>query len=299
MTSRPSWRLPALLGIGLVVLAAAAVGAGVARGVSVPLTYLHPPPVIARIADATAGEHAVPAVSAPQAAIAARVAPSITILVVGLGLAEAATRAAVGLPPEIALAFSPYADRTVEWQREARDAGHDVLVELPVEPADPARAHLGPQMIRLAGDPDANTRVLEWVMERADRASGLLLSAGVFATAPQSLSPVIARMAAEGLMMVELDGDHLGNAAAAAGARYRSALGPLDRDPQPDAIDRALRGTEESARRAGYVLAFVRPHPVSLARIAAWSASLDGTSVRLARLGDMPRETGSVEGTRP
>ena len=300
MNSRPSWRLPASLAIGLVAVVCALVAAGRGAGLSGPVAYVHPPPVIAPIADAKA--EAPPESGEPlrkPAAVAARSASTVTILVVGLGLGEAATRAAIGLPAEVALAFSPYGARTVEWQREAREAGHEVLVELPVEPADPARADAGPQVIRVAGTADTQIRALDWVLERASDPKGLLISAGAFAAAPNALAPVLNLLAGRGLVVVEVGGDHLAGTAAAAGAAHLGAAGPLDRDPQPDAIDTALREAEAAARRAGRAVAFVRAYPVSLSRVAAWSASLDATGTRLARLGDVLGRMEAVEGGRP
>lgn len=288
MRGWPAWRLPALLGVGLLAVLGVYIGARLAAGLSEPAAYIQPPPLSAAIAEAGVGTPVaaeVPARTVATAVVGAL--PSLTILVAGLGLAETPTRTAIGLPAEIVLAFSPYAERTAEWQRSAAEAGHEVLVELPIEPSDPALTDAGPQMIRVASAAADKVRSLEWVLERSAAPKGLLVSAGGFAAAPGALAPVIDQAAGRGLAMVETGGEHLAGATAAAGVPHLSASGPLDRDPQPDAIDAALRDAEAAARRTGRVVAYLRPYPVSLARLAAWSASLDRTGVRLAPLGDL------------
>lgn len=288
MRSWPAWRLPAFLGIGLLAVLGGYLGARLAVAPSVPLTYVQPPPVSAAIAEAGVGMPV--AAEAPVRTVATAVAealPSLTILVAGLGLAEAPTRAAIGLSAEIVLAFSPYAERTVEWQRSAAEAGHEVLVELPTEPSDSTRIDAGPQVIRVASAAADKVRSLEWVLERSVAPRGLLVSAGGFAAAPGALAPIIDQAAGRGLAVVETGGAYLADATAVAGVSHLSATGPLDRDPQPDAIDAALRGAEAAARRTGRAVAYLRPYPVSLARLAAWSASLDRTSIRLASLGNL------------
>ena len=67
--------------------------------------------------------------------------PVVAIVIAGLGLDQAATREAVErLPPAVTLAYSPYASDLAVAIAAARKAGHEVLLGLPMEPADyPAR----------------------------------------------------------------------------------------------------------------------------------------------------------------
>jgi hypothetical protein len=61
--------------------------------------------------------------------------PRVAIVIGGLGLDPEVTRLAVeSLPPEVTLAFSPYAPRLQEWINRARERGHEVLLEVPMEP---------------------------------------------------------------------------------------------------------------------------------------------------------------------
>ena len=75
--------------------------------------------------------------------------PKVALIIGGLGLNAKATHEAIeGLPPEVTLSFVPYADGLQGWIDAARAAGHEVLLEAPMEPKeypqnDPGPADLG------------------------------------------------------------------------------------------------------------------------------------------------------------
>ena len=59
--------------------------------------------------------------------------PRIAIVIGGLGISARQTTAALnGLPPGVTLAFAPYAGDTQHWVSEARNQGHEVLLEIPM-----------------------------------------------------------------------------------------------------------------------------------------------------------------------
>jgi len=61
----------------------------------------------------------------------------VALIIGGLGLNAATTRQAIeSLPPEVTLSFVPYADGLQGWIDMARAAGHEVMLEAPMEPAD-------------------------------------------------------------------------------------------------------------------------------------------------------------------
>ena len=61
--------------------------------------------------------------------------PRVALIVGGLGLNAVTTRAAIErLPPEVTLSFVPYADNLQSWIDQARAQGHEVMLEMPMEP---------------------------------------------------------------------------------------------------------------------------------------------------------------------
>jgi hypothetical protein len=61
--------------------------------------------------------------------------PKVALLIGGMGLNAELTRATVeALPPEISLAFAPYGENLQQQANAARARGHEVFLQLPMEP---------------------------------------------------------------------------------------------------------------------------------------------------------------------
>ena len=87
----------------------------------------------------------------------------------GLGLNAKATRQAIEqLPADVTLSFVPYADGLQSWIDLARQNGHEVLLETPMEPADYPDNDPGPYTLLTGAQPKENLGKLDWLMSRAD-----------------------------------------------------------------------------------------------------------------------------------
>ena len=72
--------------------------------------------------------------------------PRIAVVLSGLGLSDSATEAAINkLPAAVTLSFSPYARDLERWIALARARGHEVMLDLPMEPASFPAEDPGPQ----------------------------------------------------------------------------------------------------------------------------------------------------------
>lgn len=70
--------------------------------------------------------------------------PAIAVLAVGLGMNARSMEAALALPPEVAISFSPYGTHSAQWIEWARNAGHEAWMELPSQTRDFPRTDPGP-----------------------------------------------------------------------------------------------------------------------------------------------------------
>ena len=96
--------------------------------------------------------------------------PRIALVVGGLGLNAAATRAAIArLPPEVTLSFVPYADGLQGWIDQARAAGHEAVLEAPMEPVDYPNNDPGPMTLMAKAAPVETVRRMEQLLSRATR----------------------------------------------------------------------------------------------------------------------------------
>ena len=215
----------------------------------------------------------------------------VGLIVTGLGLIEHTTLLALSLPPEVGLSFSPYADAAA-WQARARRQGHEVLLDLPLEPAHYPRDDTGPLTVPVA------PRGLEVALSRALAAGAgyvaLSAHAGAFSAADASFAEVAQLLQQRGLGLIELGGDALAGAARAGGLPYAEALGPVEADRSAEAFARALADFETAALHGGAVLALVQPTPAGLDRLAAWLETLPAKGLRLAPPSRFMNDPGST-----
>jgi uncharacterized protein len=212
--------------------------------------------------------------------------PRLAVAIGGLGQAAEPTRAAIGLPGPVSLVFSPYSRELGQWIGEARAAGHEVLLGLPMEPLDFPHSDPGPHTLLTTLSPAQNLDRLEWVMSRAGHYVGLNnLMGSRFTTSPDAMKPILEVLKGRGLLFLETR------------ASNQSAVAPLaegfqlphaaddrnfDGDLTRSGIDQAIADLEQIARRRGSAVGIGSAYPITLDRIAAWAATLEGKGLVLA-----------------
>jgi len=207
--------------------------------------------------------------------------PQISLLILGLGLQAEQTEAALNLPGEVALHFSAYAFDLPALVARARAAGHEVLLDLPMEPLDYPASDPGPHTL-LAGNPlEANLERLDWLLARAPGYVALAGTGARFAASADA-PRILDVLAGRGLALVEIGAGDLAGPAAAVGLPYASAPAVIDRDPSVASIDYALAGLEAEALASGNALGVAQGYPVSLERLRLWAGTLDHKGLVLA-----------------
>ncbi|MEN2978384.1 divergent polysaccharide deacetylase family protein [Tistrella bauzanensis] len=212
--------------------------------------------------------------------------PRLALVVGGLGFSEATTQAAIDLPGAVTLAFSPYAPELKRWIERARKAGHEVMLELPMEPDGYPRNDAGPAALLTTLEPDRNRERLHWTLSRATGYVGVKpLMGDRFLRSPQHLRPVLDEMQERGIMIVaqENEATDIGVALAREiGVPRALARFTVDAVATPQAIDQRLNALEALARRDGKALAVAEAWPVSLERIANWIATIEARGFAFA-----------------
>jgi len=226
--------------------------------------------------------------------------PRIAVVIGRLGLHHANTEAAIQkLPQEVTLAFSTAAKDLDRWVENARAAGHEAIVELPLEPTEFPRVDPSPHTLLSRLPADDNMLRLNWVLSRFGAHIGVLpVGADLFLGQPKDAQFVMEALKSRGLMM--LDTRPTGDNRAFLQARQVGlpvAVVDLmiDRTPSRAEIDRALAALEALARKDGFALGFAAtPLPVTIAAVAAWAETLEDKGILLAPASAMvmaPRES--------
>ncbi len=97
---------------------------------------------------------------------------------IGLGVGNAGTNKAVRMRGEVTLAFSPYGEASESYVREARAGGHEVLLEVPMEPAAFPTDDPGAKALMTSLGPRQNIERLTWLMAQFAGYVGVIESYG-------------------------------------------------------------------------------------------------------------------------
>ena len=215
--------------------------------------------------------------------------PRIAILLQDLGLSQEQTNAAIQqLPGSVTLGFTPYARRLDQWIGLSRAAGHEVLLQIPMEPFDFPTSDPGPHTLLTSAGTDENMERLEFLLSRFSGYVGVYNRMGDrFTASPESLRPVLESIRDRGLLFVDArtSGTSVaGRLAADLGLPHALNNREIDQVASRVAIDAKLIDLENIARQQGQAIGIGRPYPVTLERLAQWAATLEEKGIDLAPL---------------
>lgn len=203
----------------------------------------------------------------------------IALVVSGMGISESATAHAIKvLPPEVTLSFAPYGADLQEWIARARAAGHEVLLELPMEPFGYPQNDPGPHTLLTGGNTDENISRLEWLMSRFTGYTGVMNYQGArFTTSASALTPVMSALGARGLLYIDNGASARSLApelAEKAGMPAVQATRIVDPVQNPEVIATSLDTLEDVAREKGSAVGVASGFPVTVDALVQWAASL-------------------------
>lgn len=211
----------------------------------------------------------------------------IAIVITELGLAEPATLSAIqDLPGEVTLAFTPYSRRLDEWVPAARAAGHEVLLQIPMEPRNIELNDPGDRALLTTNPPDVNADRLEWVLSRATGYVGLTSFMGSRLTVSEKhMRPVLEALGARGLAWVDAKVTPVSIASKVAqdlGLPTATSDRFIDQQAARDPIDRRLAQLEQIALSRGAAVGFAQAYPVTIERLRHWIPQMRKRGFELA-----------------
>ncbi|MEO7221133.1 MAG: divergent polysaccharide deacetylase family protein [Devosia sp.] len=205
----------------------------------------------------------------------------IAIVVTGLGLNETGTANAIDtLPDAITLAFAPYGKSLNRTVASARAGGHEILLEMPLEPFDYPDSDPGPDTLLTGQAPRDNLDKLFTVMAKFGGYVGLINHMGArFTASTADFAPVMEELGARGLGYLD-DGSSNRSVATQLAAANRVAFGRadmmLDQNPSRSAILEQLAELEARATDNGQAIGVISALPISVQTVAEWASSVEG-----------------------
>ncbi len=212
----------------------------------------------------------------------------IALLVSGFGLSDRESRAAIeNLPAPVSFAVSSYATDITALLSAAREAGHELLASIPMEPQGYPGNDEGVHSLRTGLSPQENATNLEWALSRTQGVVGATgASDGMrgerFADIPASFDPAVKDVTRRGLFYIDARPGRAMPAGLPADTPERAIDVVLDDQLGRAEIDARLQSLERTARERGSAIGLVGTlRPATIERIAAWSKTLQGRGLVL------------------
>ena len=203
----------------------------------------------------------------------------IAIVLGGMGISSEGTHVAINrLPPDITLAFAPYGSGLQRLVNKARRDGHEIMLQLPMEPFDYPDNDPGPKTMLTSLPPSENIKRLEWLMSRFTGFFGVTNYMGArFTTSERALKPVLNWIGEHGLVYLD-DGNSPRSlakpAGQAVGLNVVRAHEVIDHGQTQGSIKAALQRLETRALEDGLAIGIGSGLPLTVKLVTSWSKTL-------------------------
>ncbi|MCZ4271662.1 divergent polysaccharide deacetylase family protein [Maritalea porphyrae] len=212
--------------------------------------------------------------------------PLIAIVVTGLGLSKDGSNSAIDrLPDDFTLAFAPYGKSVAEIAGKAREGGHEVMLQVPLEPFDYPQNDPGPQTLLVGQSVRSNLDRLYWLMSQIQGYTGIINHMGAkFTSSSGDFEPIMEEIALRGLAYVD---DGTSNRSVApqlaqrSGADFAVADITLDDTPSQARILEQLSRLEIRAREKGHAIGLATVLPISVRTLTEWAQTLEDKGIIL------------------
>jgi uncharacterized protein len=199
----------------------------------------------------------------------------VAIVIGGLGLSQTGTQEAIEkLPAEVTLAFAPQGNSIGRWMHEARGAGHEILMQLPLEPFDFPNVNPGRNTLTVAASAEENLKNLYWTLSRTTNYTGVMnYMGGRFVTDAAAMAPLMAELGKRGLLYLD-DGSSARSLAPELalknGVPLAAGDATIDGSRERGAVLAKLDELERTARAKGFALGTGSAFDVTVDAVTSW-----------------------------
>lgn len=199
----------------------------------------------------------------------------VAILIGGLGLSQTGTQKAIAaLPSTVTLAFAPQGNSIGRWMQTARRQGHEIMMQIPLEPFGYPQVNPGRNTLISEDTPADNLDRLHWVLGRTTNYTGVVnYMGGRFLTDKTAMDPIMQDLANRGLLFLD-DGSAARSVAAdlalQKGTPFASADFAIDTEQSRGAILKKLDELERTARAKGFALGTGSAFNATISAVTSW-----------------------------
>ncbi|MCP9229368.1 divergent polysaccharide deacetylase family protein [Mesorhizobium sp. LMG 17147] len=199
----------------------------------------------------------------------------VALVIGGLAVSQTGTQAAIAkLPAEVTLAFAPQGNSIGRWMQVARQGGHEVIMQVPLEPFDYPNVNPGRNTLTVAATPDENLKNLRWALSRTTNYTGVMNYMGArFSADATAMGPLMAELGKRGLAYVD-DGSSARSLAPELalkdGVPFVGGDAAIDAVQDRGAILKKLDGLEATARAKGFAVGIGSAFDLTVDTVSSW-----------------------------
>ncbi|MHA6685818.1 divergent polysaccharide deacetylase family protein [Mesorhizobium sp. A556] len=201
----------------------------------------------------------------------------VAIVIGGLAVSQTGTQAAIAkLPAEVTLAFAPQGNSIGRWMQEARRLGHEIVMQVPLEPFDYPNVNPGRNTLTIDAGADENLKNLLWALSRTTNYTTVMNYMGArFSADKAAMEPIMAELGKRGLGYLD-DGSSARSVAPELALKDRVPLAvadtAIDAEQDRGAILKKLDELEATARAKGFAVGTGSAFDVTVETVTAWIA---------------------------
>jgi polysaccharide deacetylase 2 family uncharacterized protein YibQ len=201
----------------------------------------------------------------------------VAIVIGGLGLSQTGTQAALNaLPPEVTLGFASAGNSLSRWMQVARQGGHEIVMQVPMEPFDFPNVDPGRNPLTVDASSEENLDHLHFALSRTTNYTGIMnYMGGRFVTEREAMAPIMRELGERGLMYLD-DGTSARSVAAelapGSAVPFAAADGLIDGVRERSDILKKLDQLEATARAKGSAIGIGSAFDLTVETVASWVA---------------------------
>ena len=199
----------------------------------------------------------------------------VAIIIGGLGVSQTGTQEALSkLPPEVTLGFASQGNSLGRWMQTARQHGHEVVMQVPLEPFDYPNTNPGRNTLTVDATPEENIKSLHWSLARITNYTGVMNYMGArFSADPQAMSSLMAELGKRGLLYLD-DGSSARSVAPEMalknGVPFAAGDMAIDAERTRGAILKKLDQLEQTARAKGFAVGTGSAFDITVDAVSLW-----------------------------
>lgn len=210
----------------------------------------------------------------------------IAIIVKSLGISPSQTRKLIqSLPQEVSLSFSPYAKDLSLWTSSAKNKGHGIWIDLPLESDNFPYTDTGPLTLLTTLTEKENNGRLKKIMNKTSHYKGLLATYGEkFSINEPVLLPILNSIKKNKLLFVDnrpIEESKISSIAQSLELSHGTVSLELDYEPSRMIIEKNMKITEKIAQYHGSAIALASPYPITYELLEKWISTFPQKNITL------------------